>query len=81
MSTKCSIKWSKDGPGVGYHLYTDVLDSYEHGDQEPVYLELIGVSAEMSTMENGAAVTVTIPHKIAVELGLLPSPSAAPSKD
>lgn len=75
MSTKQSIKWSKDGPGPGYHLYTDVIDSFEHGEESPVYLELVGVHAELYTVDGGACVTVTIPHKIAVELGLVKAAS------
>jgi hypothetical protein len=71
MSTKCSIKWDKAGDGVGYHLYTDVMDTHDEGEP-PVYLELNGVRAEMYTLENGASVTVTIPADIARALGLLP---------
>ena len=73
MSTKQSIKWNKNGDSPGYHLYTDVLDHFEHGEEPPVYLELDGVSVQVYTMEKGASVTVTIPMKIARELGLLPS--------
>lgn len=78
MSTKCSIKWNNPGDTTGYHLYTDVIDSFEHGDEQPIYLELVGVEANMYTVAGrGAVVTVTIPKKIALELGLLTKPDAA----
>lgn len=77
MSTKSSIKWNRaEGDKPGYHLYTDVMDSFDHGEEPPVYLELNGVAVELFTTEGGAHVTVTIPHSIAVALGLLPSPQA-----
>ena len=80
MSTKCSIKWkNRDDGRPGYHLYTDVLDSY-NTDDPPVYLELNGVDVEVQTLENGAHVTVTIPGSIAKELGLLRR-DAAEEKD
>lgn len=77
MSTKNSIKWNRaEGDKPGYHLYTDVMDSFEHGEEPPVYLQLNGVPVELFTTEGGACVTVTIPHSIAVALGLLPTPQA-----
>ena len=79
MSTKSSIKWkNRDDGRPGYHLYTDVLDSFDT-DEPPVYLELNGVDVEVQTLENGAHVTVTIPDSIAKELGLL-RPDAASSE-
>ncbi len=71
MSTKSSIKW-KDATDEtpGYHLYTDVMDSYEDGDP-PVYLRLDGVPVELHTLAAGASVTITLPRSIARELGLL----------
>lgn len=73
MSTRSSIKWNKPGDGeVGYHLYDDVMDQFDEAEP-PVYLELEGVQVEVSTMENGACVTVTLPRRIARELGLLSS--------
>lgn len=73
MSTKSSIKWSRPDVGPGFHLYYDVMDSFgDSRGEPPVYLQLDGVQVEVMTLENGgASVTVTIPHNIAVELGLL----------
>jgi hypothetical protein len=71
MSTRNSIKWKDQTPSSpGYHLYEDCLD---FGDEPPVYLRLEGVQVELETLgEYGAAVTLTLPRRVAVELGLLP---------
>jgi hypothetical protein len=66
MSTRSSIKYSRKDGQPGYHLFNDVMDD---GDDPPVYLELFGVEAELST--NGY-VHVALPRSMARELGLLP---------
>lgn len=72
MSTKSSIKWkAQTADGVGYHLYDDVMDQFNDGEQ-PVYLSLDGVGCELVTQTIGVSVVVTIPRAIARELGLLP---------
>ena len=81
MSTKSSIKWKEwSANGTGFHLYDDVLDSFEN-DDPPVYLRLDNVQVELETTHGGACITVTIPRATARELGLLPSLDAAQEKD
>ncbi len=68
MSTKQSIIY-----GDGYHLYQDVMDDLHRPgpDMRPVYLEVVG-SFECSANDEANVVTVRIPHRVAIALGLLP---------
>ncbi len=56
MSTKATIQYHRDeGTQSGYHLFTDVMDSFMNEDmegQEPVYLELNGVEFYCSSPGN-----------------------------
>lgn len=78
MSTKVSIKWrTASSTQPGFHLYDDCLDGLgvDDGDSEQrvVYLRLDGVAVQLETLpEGGASVTVTLPRRLARELGLLP---------
>ena len=77
MSTKVSIKRrAKEGARPGFHLYEDVLDEFvaSEGVEQPVYLQLDGVAAELRTLEEGGAtVTIALPRELARDLGLLPA--------
>jgi hypothetical protein len=80
VSTRSTIKYSREDDVPGYHLFDDVMDSFcsVDGDPEPpVYLELFGVAAEVNT---SGYVRVAIPRDMARELGLLP-PAAATQGD
>lgn len=69
MSTRSSIKYSRPEGGPGYHLWADCFDDPA---TDPVYLELFGVDAELST---DGRLQVAIPRQMARELGLLPHAS------
>ena len=75
MSTKSTIKRKEHSEyEPGYHLYDDVLDSFDQDREPPVYLQLDRVQVELATLGcSGASVTVALPRKIARELGLLPA--------
>ena len=73
MSTKQTIKlYSDPETGIGYHLYTDLMDVDDKGNG-PVHLELNGVCFEAGAghMPGGGGVDVTIPMEWAEALGLL----------
>ncbi len=79
MSTKVTIKSrprSDSDSEPGFRLYDDVLDEWLSefdGTEQPVYLFLEGVEAEMRTLEEGGAeVTVKLPRELARALGLVP---------
>lgn len=66
MSTRSTIKYSRPEDEPGYHLFEDCFDDPV---TDPVYLELFGVEAEVST---SGYVHVAIPRAMARELGILP---------
>jgi hypothetical protein len=77
MSTKVTIKSRpRSDSEPGFRLYDDVLDEWlseSDGTEQPVYLFLEGVEAEMRMpKEGGAAVTVKLPRELARALGLVP---------
>lgn len=80
MSTKVRIKRrAQEGDQSGFHLYADVLDEMgaTEGVEQPVYLRLDGVDAELHTLEGrGASVTVALPRELTRDLGLLPARAA-----
>lgn len=86
MSSKVSVAWNEPAQGEpSFLLYEDVLDSFGAADKNSssLYLRLVGVSVELQTLsEGGAALTVVLPRKLAVELGLLRlGPAAASQSD
>lgn len=77
MSTKVTIKSRpRSDSEPGFRLYDDVLDEWvseSDGTEQPVYLFLDGVEAEMRTLEeSGAEVTVKLPREPARALGQVP---------
>lgn len=83
MSTKSSIACrdgSADEPQV--HVFEDALDWMR--DAEPtVYVEFQGViSVVFETLAEGrVSLTVGLPRKTAVAIGLIPTAKAAPGTD
>lgn len=75
MSSRVRVAWNEPGERLPtFVLYEDELAALGGTDSAagPVYLQLVGVSVELSTLaEGGATVTVALPRRLAGELGLL----------
>jgi hypothetical protein len=74
MSTKASIAYhapTADEPGV--HVYEEVFESLT-GGEPTVYVEVQGaISVSFETLAKGrATVTIRLPRKTAVAIGLIP---------
>jgi hypothetical protein len=84
VGSKVSIEWRyQTAEQPGFHFYEDALDSFgaEAGAEQPVYLRLDGIAAEMQALSSrGASVTLTLPRELARSHGLLPSEFTAPGK-
>ena len=77
MSTRVTVKYlPRTDSAPGFHLYDDVFDEWQaegYGTEQPVYLRLEGVQAEIRTLSDaGAEVTVRLPRDTARALGLVP---------
>lgn len=69
MSTRSSIKYSREDGKPGYHLWEDCFEVMADPEGADVVLELSGIHGELST---GGEVMIVLPREMARELGLLP---------
>jgi hypothetical protein len=73
MSTRSTIKYrEQDGDAPGFHLYEDAFEVRDVGGLAPVYLDIVGVDAELSTLGSGGGlVSLALPRELARALGIL----------